>query len=577
MESKAVSGIMLTLLLISMLTLAFNVQPAKAFGTIYIRADGSVDPSAAPIQRDGDLYIFTNDITDSIVIERDGIILDGAGYAVQGPGAYDSKGIHLTGRNNVTIKNIKIKSFWYGIWLDGSSNNTITDNNMANNYAGIGLRDCSNNSISGNLFMNDGLVVFDSYGNVVVDNLVNDKPLVYLEGISHLNVVEAGQVILVNCEYIQVKNLNLSHTTIGLQLLQTKNTIISGNNITKNRHGIGLSWSSNNTITGNNVTASKWSGIWLEVSSNNHIAGNNIANNGNGITLYESSNNTITGNNMINNNPGFGIGLEVSSNDNTITGNNMTANLWCGIWVNESTNNTINGNNVTNNEYGIRLRESTNNTIFHNNFINNLERVLVTFYKRSGVNFWDNSYPSGGNYWSDYAGVDLYSGPHQNERGSDGIGDTPYLIDADNTDRYPLMAPFKSFDAGTWNGKECNVDVVSNSTVTDFQLNIIEKWISFNVSGSESTTGFCRVTVPNIIVQSLWRGNYTVLLNGVPWPFENWTDAENAYIYANYAHSEYEITIIPEIPSTMTLPLFMALIMLAVVFARKRLPRKPKT
>ena len=50
--------------------------------------------------------------------------------------------------------------------------------------------------------------------------------------------------------------------------------------------------------------------------------------------------------------------------------------------------------------------------------------------------------PSGGNYWSDYAGADVKSGPNQDLPGSDGIGDTPYIIDVNNTDRYPLMNPY---------------------------------------------------------------------------------------------------------------------------------------
>jgi outer membrane protein assembly factor BamB len=58
------------------------------------------------------------------------------------------------------------------------------------------------------------------------------------------------------------------------------------------------------------------------------------------------------------------------------------------------------------------------------------------------MNVWDDSYPSGGNYWSNYAGTDLYSGPYQNITGSDGIGDTPYIIDANNRDNYPLMQPY---------------------------------------------------------------------------------------------------------------------------------------
>jgi hypothetical protein len=50
-------------------------------------------------------------------------------------------------------------------------------------------------------------------------------------------------------------------------------------------------------------------------------------------------------------------------------------------------------------------------------------------------------YPSGGNYWSDYAGTALHRGPYQNEPNSDGIADTPYVIDTANADNYPLMNP----------------------------------------------------------------------------------------------------------------------------------------
>jgi hypothetical protein len=54
-------------------------------------------------------------------------------------------------------------------------------------------------------------------------------------------------------------------------------------------------------------------------------------------------------------------------------------------------------------------------------------------------NIWDNGYPSGGNYWSDYPGSDIYSGHEQNEPGSDGIGDTPYIIDGNSRDNFPFI------------------------------------------------------------------------------------------------------------------------------------------
>jgi hypothetical protein len=66
----------------------------------------------------------------------------------------------------------------------------------------------------------------------------------------------------------------------------------------------------------------------------------------------------------------------------------------------------------------------------------------VDFREPDYANFWDIGYPSGGNYWSDYTSVDSYSGPYQNETGSDGIGDTPYIIDEDNQDNYPFMSEY---------------------------------------------------------------------------------------------------------------------------------------
>jgi hypothetical protein len=91
------------------------------------------------------------------------------------------------------------------------------------------------------------------------------------------------------------------------------------------------------------------------------------------------------------------------------------------------------------NSVGIEVDAASNNTIYHNNFINNTQQAQVT---PGHADVWDHGYPSGGNYWSDYNGTDSYSGPHQNETGSDGIGDTPYTIDGNNTDRYPLVKPF---------------------------------------------------------------------------------------------------------------------------------------
>jgi parallel beta-helix repeat protein len=194
--------------------------------------------------------------------------------------------------------------------------------------------------------------------------------------------------------------------------------------------------SNNNMIRGNIANSNNWEGIDLWSSSNNTLRDNNASNNDYGIWLSSSSNNTLSGNN-VNSNNYDGIWL-FSSHNNTLRDNNAISNNNEGIWLWSSSDNTLSGNLASNNVYGIYLSSSSNNKIYHNNFINNTNQP----YDNVGINSWDSDYPSGGNYWSDYPGVDLKSGPDQNIPGTDGIGDTPLNISGREQDRYPLMKPY---------------------------------------------------------------------------------------------------------------------------------------
>lgn len=100
----------------------------------------------------------------------------------------------------------------------------------------------------------------------------------------------------------------------------------------------------------------------------------------------------------------------------------------------------LNNSIVANCGTGINFVRVGNSLIYHNNFINNTQNVFIGY--PGSTESWDNGYPDGGNYWSDYKGSDFYSGPYQNITGSDGIGDTPYVIDANDLDYYPLMTPY---------------------------------------------------------------------------------------------------------------------------------------
>jgi len=411
--NRVVFASLTILCLLSVSSITGLIQPVKADGgTIYIRADGSIDPPTAPISTvDNITYTFTGDINDSIVIERDNIVVDGAGYTLQGTNAYQSIGTNVTGRSNVTIENMTIKAFYYGIYLESSLNNSISGNNITansgdgidlgyssgnstisgnditNNGGGILLFYSSGNSISGNTFINNGLFVIHSYQNSVENNTVNGRPLVYLEGVSNYTVDDAGQVILVKCDNIVVEGLNLSRTDVGVELLET----------------------SNSTISGNNITANKWDGILLYPSSSyNSVSGNNITANHD-----------------------YGIALD-SSSGNSISGNNITANNHYGIALGSSSGNSISENNVTNNGGGISLLYCSNNIIFHNNFINNT--IQVESYESADI--WDDG--SRGNYWSDY----LTKYPNATGVDSSGVWNTPYVIDMSNTDHYPFMVQY---------------------------------------------------------------------------------------------------------------------------------------
>ena len=374
-----------TLFLLSMSSITGLIQVVKADGApIYINADGSISPSTAPIySADNITYTLTGNIAangNGIVIKRYNIVLNGAGYTVTGNGsAAAGSGIMLRTVGNVTINDMRITNFGYGIGIESSSNNSVSRNNMTNNFDGIVVLSSSdNNTLSGN---------------------------------------------------------NVTNNSYGIYLISSSdNNTLSGNNVSNNGYGIYLSNSSNNTLSGNNFTANSNYGIVLySASDNNTLSGNNVTNSNNvGIWLEYSSNCTVYGNNVTANN-GYGIVLGNSYN-NALYGNNVTANNVDGIWLDSSSdNNALSGNNVTaNSNDGIYLISSSNNTIYHNDFNNNTSQVS----SYNSTNVWDNG--SVGNYWSDY----LTKYPNATFVDSSGVWNTPYVIDANNTDYYPLTVQY---------------------------------------------------------------------------------------------------------------------------------------
>jgi len=240
-----------------------------------------------------------------------------------------SVGVELWGSERIRIENVIASNNSGGLGLFYSGNNTITNVSANNNYYGIYLYSSGNNTIKDSVLKNNGLVVWRSYNNNVTNTTVNGKPLVYLENTQDRTVTDAGQVILVNCRNVTVKDLDLSNASVGVEL---------------------------------------WGSEWIRIE--NVIASNNSG----GLVLFSSRNNTIT-NVTANNNYDAGI-LLFSSGNNTITNVTANNNYDEGILLFSSNNNTINGSVLQNNGRGIVLVSSGNNLIY-NNYFNNTNNVTI--------------------------------------------------------------------------------------------------------------------------------------------------------------------------------------------------------
>lgn len=153
-------------------------EPAFAWtGSVHIRADGTVDPLSSPLQRNGTLYTLTGNISsdsEAIVIEKDGLVLDGAGFTVQGLGSINSAGVEVDGCVNVTVRKMLIIGFEYGIVLNGSSIVDVGENVVTGSLVGVLFEASSYNELLNNEITDnaDGIELHASLNNSIRDNFV---------------------------------------------------------------------------------------------------------------------------------------------------------------------------------------------------------------------------------------------------------------------------------------------------------------------------------------------------------------------------------------------------------------------
>ena len=252
------------------------------------------------------------------------------------------------------------------------------------------------------LYTFTGNITTDSYGLVVgISNITIDGNGYWLLGPGP----EGAYLYGVKTSHgVTITNLTIANFDIGMQIPSQRVRVFGCRFVNISHHAIEIA-GEDNLVSGNLVVCSGLSAIaMLRACNGNTITGNTLVSNEYGIWLDSSINNTITGNNLVDND--YGI-LAYSASGNTITENNLVCN-----------------------ENGIVISKASDNNFYCNNFINNTFHQVLLVYSNY-TNFWDNGWV--GNYWSDCAGVDA---------DGDGIGESPYVIDGNNTDNYPLIQPY---------------------------------------------------------------------------------------------------------------------------------------
>jgi parallel beta-helix repeat protein len=307
-------------------------------------------------------------------------------------------GIHLSYCSNCIIEDNEIRDGYIGIEFHDVLYSSLAGNKLIDNEIGISLYSASNNEINNNTLTNNGIITYSyTYTNSFFGNTVNSKPLLYLEN-EHdliLDNISVGQLFLICCKNITIKNIELSNASFGIVIIRSDNCLVTNTKLHSNSYdGIYIiGQCQNNTISYNDISSNSY-GIETWLNYNSCIIGNTIRFNKYGIGLYQVSKNTIRDNIIENNYQGIYVS---GGSQNFITNNLINNSTTDGLYLFYSSLCLINSNTFINNmKNGLYLYESSLCLIKSNNFINNqknagFEMYSLTLGNHFRKNYWNSS------------------------------------------------------------------------------------------------------------------------------------------------------------------------------------------
>ena len=341
---------------------------------------------------------------------------------IRWPDTYNAKGIWIRNSTAVSITNNSIvDAREMSIWVETSGDLSVVKN-----------------TIEG--WDNSGILILYSSGFLVADNKFckSWRQSSASLGASHSengtirnnSLIECGGIGAYECRNIFVSDNLVDRAGFSGSGYTITGLSVQGTNITVSRNVVTEGLTTGIRIQGDNIT----------------VADNEVSNNCRNVDTYPAAgvlasgkNLTVVGNEIRNNTHGdywpAGVLLETSENS-TFRENNVSDALnvfYCG-YIDVTANHFYGNWNFT----FFDAESSANISFFGNSFFDDIN---AHDYMASGVLLWDAGYPTGGNYWSNYTGVDLKSGPNQNQPGADGVGDTPYEHSPGEWDNFPLMMP----------------------------------------------------------------------------------------------------------------------------------------